>query len=694
MPKVVGVRFHGTGKAYHFDPLAFTLHQSDAVIVETVQGIELGIVSDEIIDLPEEKLVAPLKPILRVATAEDLEHYEENRKKEAEAFKIALEKIKARNLDMHLVDVEYTFDNRKVIFYFTADGRVDFRELVKDLAAVFRIRIELRQIGVRDEARMIGGLGICGRELCCCSFLNDFIPVSIKMAKEQSLSMNPAKISGCCGRLMCCLKYEQEAYEDAISRMPRPGHVVMTPEGQGTVEGINLLKETVTVRLDRGGEADLIIVANDLVEIIGGKPGKRCPPGGCAQATAATAAKTAADQGGNRRDRQKNKPEAASSLAMDPVDAEATAIFEHADNSESTERADIFDMTKDPDQGESNPASLDPGDAALADPDLPTPGGKIVEAATSAKSAGSGYALNQGSPRGPAHGSPYGAIQGSGSGSAHGSSQGGTSGSGRGAVPGQTGDRRPGNRDAGHRKTAGYETGNRPMQRDADFQDQARGRSRDLPRDPRSGQPNESRQNAKPDSRSESRDSRVESRDGKPAGKPEGRSFSRAGARQEGRPESRDSRVESRDGRPAGRPEGRSFSRDAARQDGRPGSRAGDRPDGQTGSRDAARPDGRPGSRAGNRPDGRPESRADASLDGRPESRADTLQDGRKNQRYERRPSSADNSFADKHPDPFLAVSLTADSSTDPANEAIDLLAEIILPDDGEPINPPSGPLT
>lgn len=282
MPKVVGIRFHGTGKAYHFDPDQKPLHRGDAVIVETVQGIELGIVGEEIIDLPEDKLIAPLKPILRMATEADLAHYEVNQGKEKEAFRIATDKIAGRGLDMHLVDVEYTFDDRKIVFYFTADGRVDFRELVKDLAAIFRIRIELRQIGVRDEARMVGGLGICGRELCCCSFLNDFVPVSIKMAKEQSLSMNPAKISGCCGRLMCCLKYEQDAYEDAHSRMPRQGYIVSTPQGQGTVDSINLLKETVTIRLDLGGEADLITLPNDVVEIIGGKPARKCPPGGCA----------------------------------------------------------------------------------------------------------------------------------------------------------------------------------------------------------------------------------------------------------------------------------------------------------------------------------------------------------------------------------------------------------------------------
>ncbi len=279
MPKVVGVRFHGAGKAYHFDPAGLPLKTGDAVIVETSQGVELGIVAEQVFELPEDRLPAPLKPVLRQATADDMDHYDANCQKEREAFRIAADKIASRGLDMRLVSAEYTFDNRKIVFYFTADGRVDFRELVKDLAAVFRTRIELRQIGVRDEARMVGGLGICGRVLCCCSFLTDFVPVSIKMAKEQSLSMNPAKISGACGRLMCCLKYEQDAYEDAHARMPRPGHQVKTAEGLGVVEGINLLKETVTIRLDRGGEADLITLPNTEVEIIGGKPNKKC--GGC-----------------------------------------------------------------------------------------------------------------------------------------------------------------------------------------------------------------------------------------------------------------------------------------------------------------------------------------------------------------------------------------------------------------------------
>ena len=270
MTKVVGIRFRDAGKSYHFDPLDFTLHQGDAVIVETVKGVELGTVSDEVIDMPEKMISAPLKPIIRLADEADLAKAKENKIKEKEAFVIANEKILSRELDMKLSEVEYSFDGTKIIFYFTADGRIDFRELVKDLATIFRMRIELRQIGVRDEARMVGGLGLCGRELCCCSFLNDFVPVSIKMAKEQGLSMNPAKISGACGRLMCCLKYEQEAYEDAHSRIPKLGAVVSTPEGQGVVEGINLLRETVTVRMDRGGVEDLLVF--NVKEITFAKP--------------------------------------------------------------------------------------------------------------------------------------------------------------------------------------------------------------------------------------------------------------------------------------------------------------------------------------------------------------------------------------------------------------------------------------
>lgn len=284
MPKVVGVRFREGGKSYHFDPLEFIMHRQDNVIVETAKGIEIGTVSDEIIDLPEDKLHGPLKPVIRIASDSDLAINNDNKVKEKNAFIICAEKIQSRGLEMSLVDVEFSFDGTKIVFFFTADGRIDFRELVKDLASVFKMRIELRQIGVRDEARMVGGMGICGRELCCSSFLTEFVPVSIKMAKEQNLSMNPTKISGACGRLLCCLKYEQEAYEDAHSRVPRPGTVVKTTEGSGVVEQANLLRETVTVRLDRGGEADLEVfkVADITFTKPVGKPhcGDKCRSGG------------------------------------------------------------------------------------------------------------------------------------------------------------------------------------------------------------------------------------------------------------------------------------------------------------------------------------------------------------------------------------------------------------------------------
>lgn len=268
MVKVVGVRFKKAGKIYFFDPgdLIIDLYQN--VIVETARGIEYGQVVVPNTEVPDEEIVAPLKSVIRIATEEDRIHYEENVAKEKEAFEICLQKIANHNLEMKLIDVEYTFDNNKVLFYFTADGRVDFRELVKDLASVFRTRIELRQIGVRDEAKMMGGLGVCGRVLCCNSFLGDFQPVSIKMAKEQGLSLNPTKISGACGRLMCCLKYEQEAYEEIITRVPKEGAIVETPEGQGVVMGISLLKELVKVKLDKGNETDLKIYNASDVKII------------------------------------------------------------------------------------------------------------------------------------------------------------------------------------------------------------------------------------------------------------------------------------------------------------------------------------------------------------------------------------------------------------------------------------------
>jgi cell fate regulator YaaT (PSP1 superfamily) len=246
---VVGVRFKKAGKIYYFDPNGLDLKPTDHVIVETVRGIEYG----EVVVAPkmvfEEDIVSPLKKVIRKATQEDEQKVKENRQKEKEAFEICLREIAKHGLPMKLIDVEYTFDNNKVIFYFTAEGRVDFRELVKDLAAIFRTRIELRQIGVRDEAKMIGGLGCCGRRLCCATFLGDFEPVSIRMAKEQNLSLNPAKISGVCGRLMCCLNFEQPIYEEVIRRAPKINKEVWTPDGIGTVVELNVLFEKVKVKL-------------------------------------------------------------------------------------------------------------------------------------------------------------------------------------------------------------------------------------------------------------------------------------------------------------------------------------------------------------------------------------------------------------------------------------------------------------
>lgn len=248
MKNIVGIRFKKPGKIYFFDPGYLKINQKDKVVVETSLGEELGEVVISKRSMPEDKIVAPLKKVIRIATLKDLKHAEENKKKEKEAFKICEEKIKKYKLDMHLTDVEYKFDNSKILFYFTADGRIDFRELVKDLASIFKTRIELRQIGVRDEVKRIGGNGVCGRELCCCSFLGDFETVSIKMAKEQNISLNPSKISGNCGRLMCCLKYEQEVYEDKLKRLPKIGSTVKTADGEGIVDSIETLKEIVKVK--------------------------------------------------------------------------------------------------------------------------------------------------------------------------------------------------------------------------------------------------------------------------------------------------------------------------------------------------------------------------------------------------------------------------------------------------------------
>ena len=268
MAEVVGIRFKEVGKVYYFDPDSMKFKKGDKAIVETARGVECGEVAMENREVPEEEIVKPLKRIIRAATEADLKIVAENREKEKKAFDICEQKIRAHKLEMKLVDVEYTFDSSKILFYFTADGRVDFRELVKDLAGVFRTRIELRQIGVRDESKMIGGFGICGRPFCCSSFLGDFQPVSIKMAKEQGLSLNPTKISGTCGRLMCCLKYEREAYEHLLRHTPKIGAIVETREGRGTVLDNNLLTGMLTIRLDRRPDAAPVVIERHQVKLI------------------------------------------------------------------------------------------------------------------------------------------------------------------------------------------------------------------------------------------------------------------------------------------------------------------------------------------------------------------------------------------------------------------------------------------
>lgn len=252
MKKMIGVRFKRPGKIYFFDPGKLRAEKGDFVIVETSQGEEYGEVVISNREIEEEKLVAPLKKVIRIATQKDRKQNEENKKKEEEAKKICIQKIKKHKLDMNLTDVEYKFDNSKIIFYFTAEGRIDFRELVKDLAGVFKTRIELRQIGVRDEVKRLGGNGICGRELCCCSFLGSFETVSIKMAKEQNISLNPSKIAGNCGRLMCCLKYEEEVYSDKLKKLPKVGAIVKTGEGTGEVCQVETLAERVKVKFTEG----------------------------------------------------------------------------------------------------------------------------------------------------------------------------------------------------------------------------------------------------------------------------------------------------------------------------------------------------------------------------------------------------------------------------------------------------------
>ena len=258
MTKVIGVRFRTAGKIYFFSPGKFEVKRGDQVIVETARGVEFGNVVMGPKEVKDEEITQPLKTVIRLATEDDRRVEEKNRKKEKEAFQICLEKIHKHGLEMKLIDAEYTFDNNKVLFYFTADGRIDFRELVKDLAAVFKTRIELRQIGVRDETKILGGIGICGRPLCCHTYLSEFAPVSIKMAKEQNLSLNPTKISGVCGRLMCCLKNEQETYEYLNRKLPGVGDIVTLPDGmKGEVSGVNVLRQLVKVLVDVNDEKEM-----------------------------------------------------------------------------------------------------------------------------------------------------------------------------------------------------------------------------------------------------------------------------------------------------------------------------------------------------------------------------------------------------------------------------------------------------
>ena len=258
MVKVIGVRFRTAGKIYFFDPGRFHIKKGDHVIVETARGIEYGTVVSDPKEVENDKIIQPLKPVLRIATPKDVEQEAANKIKEKDAFKICLEKIRKHNLEMKLIDAEYTFDNNNVLFYFTADGRIDFRELVKDLASVFKTRIELRQIGVRDETKIVGGVGICGRALCCHTYLSEFIPVSIKMAKEQNLSLNPTKISGVCGRLMCCLKNEEETYEELNRRLPNVGDFVTTDDGyKGEVHSVNVLRQLVKVIIVKDDEREI-----------------------------------------------------------------------------------------------------------------------------------------------------------------------------------------------------------------------------------------------------------------------------------------------------------------------------------------------------------------------------------------------------------------------------------------------------
>ena len=307
MTRVIGVRFRDVGKLYYFDPLDLEIHKGDRVVVETARGIECGDVGMGIREVEDDSVVKPLKPVLRMATAEDVARYKSNREKEKKAYEICKRKIAAHGLEMKLVDVEYTFDGQRILFYFTADGRVDFRELVKDLATEFRTRIELRQIGVRDESKLLGGIGMCGKPFCCSSFLFDFQPVSIKMAKEQGKSLNPAKISGTCGRLMCCLKYEQDVYEELTLLTPRVGAIVRTADGRGLVVENNILSGTVKVRMEGSDSPPRSYKSAD-VTVIGGKQNKRSAPAQQQTAEPQATAPSSEAEPENSEKKQEGKP--------------------------------------------------------------------------------------------------------------------------------------------------------------------------------------------------------------------------------------------------------------------------------------------------------------------------------------------------------------------------------------------------
>ncbi len=307
MAKVIGVRFRNTGKTYFFDPREIAIEKDDHVIVETAKGIEYGLVVNGVQDVDDSKVIQPLRPVLRKATERDDDQVAGNRRKEQDAFRICQDKIREHGLEMKLTEAEYAFDNSKILFYFTADGRIDFRDLVKDLAAVFHTRIELRQIGVRDEARAIGGYGSCGRPLCCTTYLSDFVPVSIKMAKEQNLSLNPTKISGVCGRLMCCLNNEEETYEELNKTMPALGDIVEGDDGlQGEVQSLNILRQTVRVMVEVGNDREMHEYKAENLTMIRRKKGRKAQQDAEAAALAALEGENPKN-GGRKQSGEKNE---------------------------------------------------------------------------------------------------------------------------------------------------------------------------------------------------------------------------------------------------------------------------------------------------------------------------------------------------------------------------------------------------